>query len=115
MADETVSRTEAVAGRLTSREAVRHAYEFVNDGNYRAAVRQLYLAALLLLDERGQLFFDSSRTDHEYLRSVLANRGLYDSLGPIIETFEDTWYGMEPITPQEFEAYRRRVEAVGIA
>lgn len=113
VAEETINFPEAASGQLTSREAVKRAHASVTAGDYREAVRQLYLAVLLLLDERGRLSFDSSRTNHEFLQSAARDRALYTALQPIVETFERTWYGMEPVTPQEFEAYRQLVDAAG--
>jgi hypothetical protein len=97
----------------TSTEALDRAQRFASAGDYRAAVRQLYLATLLLLDERGVLRYDRSLTNREYLREVADAPALARALEPIVETFDRTWYGFETIGPSEFENYRRQVEAIG--
>src|SRR5207247_663212 len=96
----------------TPAEAYDNAQRFINAGDYRSAVRQLYLATLLMLDQRGRLKFDPTLTNREYLRQAAKDPRTTTALQPIVETFDRTWYGFEPISTQEFEAYRRRVEQV---
>lgn len=93
-------------------EAFTNAQQFVNQGDYRSAVRQLYLATLLLLDQRGKLKYDPTLTNREYLRQTTNDPRAAAALAPIVEAFDRTWYGFEPITRQEFDAYRQRVEQV---
>jgi hypothetical protein len=85
---------------------------FIRQGDYRNAVRQLYLATLLLLDQRGKLRYDPTLTNREYLRQALNDPRTTAALAPIVETFDRTWYGLEPLSQSEFDAYRARVEAV---
>ena len=96
----------------TPGEAFHNAQQFVNQGDYRNAVRQLYLATLLLLDERGKIKYDPTLTNREYLYLTSNDAQVTAALAPIVETFDRTWYGFEPITPTEFDAYRARVEQV---
>ncbi|MBI4673330.1 MAG: DUF4129 domain-containing protein [Chloroflexi bacterium] len=96
----------------TPGEAFNNAQQFINQGDYRSAVRQLYLATLLLLDQRGKLKYDPTLTNREYLHQTYTDPRTTAALTPIVETFDRTWYGFEPITPQEFDAYRARVEQV---
>ena len=100
------------AAPATSRSALDQAQRFAQGGDYRSAVRQLYLAMLLLLDERGMLRFDRSQTNREYLQAVAHNPPVAAALGPIVETFDRVWYGYEPIGEEEFQAYRREVERI---
>jgi hypothetical protein len=55
---------------LTADRALQRAQTLSHGGDYRSAVRYLYLSTLLLLDERGLLRYDRSRTNREVLRSV---------------------------------------------
>ena len=98
----------------TSSAALSRAQALAGNGDYRTAVRQLYLATLLMLDEQGKLRFDKSLTNRETLRAI-AKAGapaLADALRPIVELYDRVWYGFGGIDADEFERYRQRVEAV---
>jgi hypothetical protein len=97
---------------LTAREASDQAGELIRSGDYRAAVRSLYLAALLWLDERGALRYDRALTNREHLERLRDNPELRGRLAPIIATFDNVWYGHAPITPDELATYRAQVEAL---
>lgn len=96
----------------TPAEAFDNAERLSNAGDYRSAVRQLYLATLLLLDERGRIKYDPTLTNREYLHQAAKDTRTHAALQPIVETFDRTWYGFETISRQDFESYRRRVQEV---
>lgn len=96
---------------LTSRQAGERASVQAAAGNYRDAIRYLYLTTLILLDERSLLRFDQSLTNREYLQR-LAGTHLGSLLTPIIDTFDRTWYGHSEPTEQEYEQYAGWVEQV---
>ncbi|MEP7198846.1 MAG: DUF4129 domain-containing protein [Chloroflexota bacterium] len=113
-ASEATLPAEAAAdeANLTASAALRNAQHFASAGDYRAAVRHLYLSTLLLLDERGRLRYDRSLTNREYLRAVANTPAVRDALKPIVETFDRIWYGFAPITATEFAEYQREVETI---
>jgi hypothetical protein len=98
---------------LTAREAIDQAGSLARDGDYRTAVRFLYLAALLRLDERGLLHYDRALTNREYIERVRDNPALRETLTGIVETFDRVWYGHMSIDQAAFERYRTSVERVG--
>ena len=73
---------------LTADTALQRAKEISQTGDYRTAVRYLYLSSLLLLDERGLLRFDRSKTNREYLRSVASFPHLSAPLQDVIDIFD---------------------------
>ncbi len=93
-------------------QAVGRAQQLATAGDYRSAVRELYLATLLLLDERGRLRFDHALTNREYLKAAGREPALAAALAPVVETFDRIWYGFERVSPQDFETYERQVEEV---
>lgn len=95
---------------LTSEVAFQKAQNLSQGGDYRSAVRYLYLSSLLLMDERGVLRYDRSRTNREYLRSVANNPELSEPLGDVIEVFDNVWYGYHPVEEETFRQYSSRVE-----
>lgn len=95
---------------ITANEALSRAQTEARDGDYRAAVRYLYLSSLLWLDERKLLRYDRSLTNREYLQQARANDDLHDRLGPVVGTFERVWYGHRNLGEDDFRAYEQQVE-----
>lgn len=97
---------------LTAGQALSNAQRLAAAGDYRTAVRQLYLSTLLWLDEHGRLKYDRALTNREYLRVLSGAPALRDALAPVVETFDRIWYGFAPISAAEFERYRQDVDAL---
>ena len=97
---------------LTSAAALDSAQQLAGTGDYRSAMRQLYLSTLLWLDEHAYLRYDRSLTNREYLRTLTIAPALRDALQPVVEAFDHVWYGFAPISAPEFERYRNQVEAI---
>lgn len=95
---------------LTADAALQRAQQFSGEGDYRTAVRYLYLSALLLLEERGLLRYNRSLTNREYLRSLASQPELATVLRDVIEVFDRVWYGFHALGPTEYEWYVGRVE-----
>ena len=95
---------------LTSEDAFEKAQALSRGGDYRSAVRYLYLSSLLLLDERGLLRYDRTKTNREYLRSISRSPGLAKPLGEVIEVFDDVWYGYHSLEEETFKHYSDRVQ-----
>ena len=106
LADESGADGEPV----TADQAFARAQNLSRGGDYRAAVRYLYLSSLLLLDERGLLRYDRSRTNHEYLRSVADQPELAAPLREVIDVFDNVWYGYHNVDEEAFRHYSERVE-----
>jgi len=95
---------------LTSKGALQRAQTLSNQGDYRTAIRYLYLSSLLVLDERGLLRYDRSRTNREYLRSVSAKPQLATPLRDVIDVFDKVWYGFESVDEQTYQSYLEHVD-----
>lgn len=95
---------------LTSEVAFERAQRLSSVGDYRSAVRYLYLSALLIMDERGVLHYDRSKTNREYLRSVAGAPDLSEPLGEVIDVFDNVWYGFHALDETDFRHYSDRVE-----
>ena len=95
---------------ITSEAAFEKAQMLSRGGDYRSAVRYLYLSALLIMDERGVLRYDRSKTNREYLRSVSESPELSEPLEDVIEVFDNVWYGYHPLEEDSFKQYSDRVE-----
>jgi hypothetical protein len=109
---ETQLPASVEGAALTSGTALVQAQRLASRGDYRTAVRQLYLASLLLLDERGVLRYDRTLTNREYLNAVKNEPKTRSALEPIVDTFDRTWYGFGTVDQAEFEKYQRQVESL---
>ncbi len=96
----------------TSDEAIERARDASAVQDYRQALRLLYLAALLKLDEIGALRYDRALTNREYVREVALKSALAALLRPVVETFDDAWYGYRPVTPEGYGAFEVAVNAL---
>ncbi len=94
----------------TSAEARQRAAGAANLGNYRGAVRNLYLAALLTLEQHGLVPADRSLTNREVLGRVDRAHPLRPHLQPVVETFDDVWYGVREPDASTYAAYTRAID-----
>ena len=94
----------------TPEEAVDEGRALIAVGNYRGAVRHLFLAALLTLDERNLLQYDATRTNYELLDGAKLGPVIVETLVPVIETFERVWYGFEVVGVAEYETLAGQIE-----
>ncbi|MCA9987776.1 MAG: DUF4129 domain-containing protein, partial [Anaerolineales bacterium] len=97
---------------LTADSALSQAQNHSQEGDYRTAVRYLYLSCLLSLEERGLLRYDRSLTNREYLRSVAHVPELAGVLQDVVNIFDRVWYGYQPITPETYDRYAAQVQAL---
>ncbi len=91
-------------------EAQQRAENFETNRDYRTAVRYLYLSSLLLLDEHDLIHYDASLTNREHLRQIAGKSPLAEALRPVVNTFEDVWYGFLPVDTAFYQQYRERIE-----
>jgi hypothetical protein len=95
---------------LSSRSAFDKAQALSRGGDFRSAVRYLYLSSLLVLDERGLLRYDRTKTNREYLRSISHAPALAGQLREVVEVFDEVWYGYHSLGEESFKHYSDRVQ-----
>jgi hypothetical protein len=91
-------------------QAVDVAANFAAVRDYRSAIRYLYLASLLHLDERGLIRYDSTLTNREHLRQVREQPQLYELLRSVVNVFEDVWYGYASVDEGFYQQYRQNID-----
>jgi hypothetical protein len=64
----------------------------------------------MLLDERGLLRYDRTRTNREYLRTISDSPELAQPLTEVIEVFDNVWYGYHELDESSFKHYSNLVE-----
>jgi len=109
VAETEMDGTSADDENMSPTAAFKRAQELAAGGDRRTAVRYLYLSSLLLLEERGLLRYDRSRTNREYLRSVAHLPGLAGGLRDVVEIFERVWYGYQPLDADAYDRYAAQV------
>lgn len=113
VAEKELDDGEIGEENLSAAAALRRAETLAGGGDYRAAVRYLYLSALLLLEEKGLLHYDRALTNREYLRSVAERPELAAALRRVVEVFERVWYGYEPLDEPAYRQYLEWVAGLG--
>jgi hypothetical protein len=110
LVSESTLETEAAHDEpLSARTALNRADTLSRQGDYRSAVRYLYLSALLILDERGLLYYDRTKTNREYLRQVAGNPAIAGLLREVIHVFDRVWYGFQPMDEATYQRYAAQV------
>lgn len=107
---ESAGNGEGDTAPLTADTARQRARQLAQAGDHRTAIRYLYLASLLLLEERGLLRYDRTLTNRETLRSVANRPDLAAPLQDVVETFDRVWYGYQEVDQPAFEHYAEKVE-----
>ncbi len=104
-----ISELAQVLG-MSAVEARRRAEEAAGTGDYRSAIRYRCLAVLLALDEAGMLTFDRTATNREYL--FRAPGTIHDDLQPLLDRFDQIWYGDAPTNAQEWASYNAKAASI---
>ena len=94
----------------TAAEAREEAQQLAQAGNYREAVRHLYLAALLGLDESGLIRYDRTLTNREVLAQTQSEAAVQSHLRPVVETFDQVWYGIHEPDQSSYSSYVREID-----
>lgn len=91
-------------------EARQQARAAAQSGNYRDAVRRLYLAALLQLAEHDLITYERSLTNREVLVRVPTDSPIHAHLAPVVATFDQVWYGIYEPDLATFHAYEQEID-----
>jgi hypothetical protein len=79
----------------------------LRDGNYRLAVRLLYLQNLKMLTDKNLIDWQPNKTDKDYLNELTP--ALQQPFSRITVVFEYAWYGQQSITGDDFAELREDV------
>jgi hypothetical protein len=113
-----VETTDEAGEPMISTSAAERASQLAASGDYRTALRYLYLATLLQLQERGALQLRPGRTNREYVRMLEVegvDSDVRAALAALTEQFDRVWYGHLPFGAGDFarcEGLARRALAV---
>jgi hypothetical protein len=113
-ADSAAAVDEYVAA--SAGEWLRRAEQYSAEGQWRLAVRCLYMATLVRLDEAGLIHYSAGLTNWEYVRRVRRGGGerFMPVLEPMTDRFDRVWYGgVDPNEP-DFRAAKDGYGAVSV-
>ncbi len=99
---------EEIAADGTSGELAEAGLAAARAGDFRSAVRKLYVSLLYELSERDLIELEDSATNHEYLRKVSRYNALTSPMRYMTDRFDYVWYGMFPTSEEEFATYLSR-------
>ncbi|MGH9824092.1 MAG: DUF4129 domain-containing protein, partial [Blastocatellia bacterium] len=74
-------------------------------GEFRMAVRKLYIALLYGLAEKNVIELEANATNHEYLTEVSRHPVLAPPMRYMTDRFDYCWYGMFPVSNEDFDNY----------
>ena len=74
----------------------------IKNGNYRLAIRYLYLQTLIRLSEKRFIQVNSNKTNYEYVREV-RNQKFAGDFASLTLKYEYVWYGEYPVDERLFE------------
>ena len=121
---ETVAGTEKSQPESDARQVLeespaslwRQAETLASEGQFRDAVRILYLAVLALLHRQHLIRFEPTRTNGEYVRQVRLSEQappeLHEPFARLTHQFEMAWYGERPCESGDYRACRTLADEV---
>ena len=77
-------------------------------GDFRGAVRKLYISLLYELSERNLIELEPNTTNHEYLAKVSRFQPLVAPMRYLTDRFDYFWYGMFPSSAEDFSTFQAR-------
>lgn len=80
--------------------------ELAAKGEYREAVRSLYLALLSRLHREGAILYDSTLSNWDYLRNFKGRRDWLPPFRELTRRFDFAWYGNLPVGAQGYRDFR---------
>jgi hypothetical protein len=89
----------------------RFAQEFARSGEWRLALRALYLRLLALLHERGAIRYEIQRTNGDYV-AALGGGAAAEPFRRVTLSFDQAWYGNKPFGREDYDAALRWTRAV---
>ncbi|MEO6914419.1 MAG: DUF4129 domain-containing protein [Chitinophagaceae bacterium] len=110
------SRSDKMAYSISSEDIhqidfAKEIAEAVSAGNFRLAVRLLYLQTLKKLSDESLISWRIDKTNLSYLNEV-KQENFYQSFRSLTMQFENNWYGHIPIAREEYEQVTREFESL---
>ena len=106
---------EEIDESTTAADLASQARALAAKGDFRGAIRRLFVALIYQLDERELVRLRPQATNREYLALVRRFDRLHPVMASLTDTFERVWYGEATIDRGAYDAFERmHAEASGI-
>jgi hypothetical protein len=89
----------------TSGDLRGKALALAQQGDYRGAIRYLYISLLYDLQERGWLELNAAATNGEYLRQLRSAVTIYPAMLFLTRQFDRVWYGKASLSEPEYQEF----------
>lgn len=99
---------EEIDAGTTAESLAERAYAAAREGDFRNAIRRLYIALLYELSEHRLIELEDSATNREYLARLSGKGALEKAMAYMTDRFDYFWYGMIPTSGEDFSAYLAR-------
>lgn len=87
-----------------SNEVEQRAFAFSQEGNYRQALRFLYLSTLIKFNEVEIIRIDKAKTNRQYVNEVrLVAQNLNEIFTDFTSAFNEYWYGNKKLGLKQYE------------
>ena len=77
-------------------------------GDFRAAIRKLYVSLLFELERQGMIRLQAATTNREYLAKIRQQVGLYPVMTFLTDRFDYFWYGKFTSSQTDFDEFLSR-------
>jgi len=108
-----------LADRLPEEEWIALAESRARDGDYRAALRALYLANLAWLGRHEWIAIHPGKTNLEYELEVKRRAREFPEARALfavnVASFERAWYGKHSVSAEDTDAFRQRLRQIKMA
>lgn len=99
---------EEIEEGVSSADLASLALAAARSGDFRSAIRKLYISLLYELAERNLIEIEPQTTNHEYLARISKFGALVAPMRYMTDRFDYFWYGMFPSSEEDFKAFLER-------
>lgn len=86
-------------------EIVRNARELAAGGDYRGALRYMYISFVRSIERPGLVSFTETKTNREYIAELAAAVNVSPDLYRMTRMYEDYWYGIRECDHDEYNRF----------
>lgn len=106
---------EQIEEHVTAEDLIKAAGELARAGEYRLAIRRVYIALLYDLEQRGKLRLHRSKTNRDYLHALSSEPAIYPPVADLTTAYERVWYGHARAVSDDYAGFIARYrEALAI-
>lgn len=98
---------EEIDESTTAADLAAAARKLAAAGEYRGAIRRLFVSLIYQLDERELVRLRPQATNREYLALVRAFDRLHPVMAALTDTFEVVWYGQAAIGRGDYDSFEK--------